>query len=393
MQDIEIAEEAADLTEQLLKDRTLADVYDTVIIPALSMAEEGRHAGFLEASVEEYFFENTRDLVEDLASQHQTASDKQTRASRIVCLPAQDQADEIAARMLVQLLPSNVLAEVLPFDMPMDKALQFLSSQEIDVVCVSGVPPQTTRHVALRCKQLRRRFPQLPIVAAVWSTADLASIRSRIPVTDATHVACTLKQALDYLVPNPDSLLVKQEQFDSEETPEQNSIAGSDLSGRPDTPLQDVLDYITREAARAFDAPIAILNLVDEQGQYWSSECGMPADLSSMSCDPRTPPNNCIPTPDETIIIQDILAEDWLANPFLIEKGIRFYADAPLLNRNGKTIGSLRICDTRPRPVDEQAKDRLRLAVSAVLEALEIRSIPLPSVENFQAMQAEQNSA
>ena len=387
------AEEAADLIEQFLKDQPLADVYDTVIIPALSMAEEGRYAGFLEATVEQYFLENTRDLVEDLGAQHQTAAGPQAVFSRIFCLPAKDEADEIAARMLIQLLPANVSADVLPFDMPMEKALQFLSSQKIDIVCVSGVPPQTTRQAALRCKQLRRRFPQLTIVAAVWSTADLASIRSRIPVTDATHVACTLKQALDYLVSNTPALLVDEGRSavtTAVTTNEQNVIAESDLSGRPDTPLQDVLDHITREAARVFNAPIAILNLVDEQGQYWSSECGMPADLSSMSCDPRMQPSDCILTPHDTVVIEDILADDCLAkSPLLIEKGIRFYADAPLVSRSGKTIGSLRVFDTRPRPADEQAKENLRVAISAVLEALEIRSIPLPNPENFQAMPAE----
>jgi hypothetical protein len=296
--------------------------------------------------------------------------------------------------MLFQLLPADVSAEVVPFDMPMDKALQVLSSQKIDAVCVSGVPPQATRQVALRCKQLRRHFPQLTIVAAVWSTADLASIRGRIPVTDAAHVACTLKQALDYLVPNTDAIPVNSQQSGAEGNGGQNSIAESDLSGRPDTPLQDVLDHVTREAARVFDAPIAILNLIDEQGQYWRSECGMPADFSVMSCDPRMQPADCIPTPHQTVVIEDIVADDCLAkNPFLIEKGIRFYADAPLISRSGKTIGSLRVFDTRPRPVDEQAKENLRVAVSAVLEALEIRSILLPSVENSQPMRAEQNSA
>jgi predicted PurR-regulated permease PerM len=386
------AEEAADLTEQLLKDQSLAETYDAVVIPALSMAEEGRHAGFLDASVEEYFYESTRDLVEDLGSQHQTAAESQAVPSRIVCLPAKDEADEISARMLIQLLPANVSADVLPFDMPMEKVLQFVASQKIDVICVSGIPPQTTRQVALRCKQLRRRFPQLTIIAAVWSTADLASIRGRIPVTDATHVACTLKQALDYLGPNTAALLSEPEYSGPTETPG-NSIAESDLSERPGTPLQDVLDRITREAARVFDAPIAILNLVDEKGQYWSSECGMPVDMSSMSCDPRMRPSDCVPTPHDIVVIEDVLADDCMAkNPFLIEKGIRFYADAPLVNRSGKTIGSLRVFDTRPRSVDEQAKENLGVAVAAVLEALEIRSIPLPSAENLQAMPAAQNS-
>ena len=36
------AEDAAELTEQLLTDQSVVDVYDDVIIPAMSLAEEAR---------------------------------------------------------------------------------------------------------------------------------------------------------------------------------------------------------------------------------------------------------------------------------------------------------------------------------------------------------------
>jgi hypothetical protein len=50
------AEDADDLVEQLLKDQSVIDVYDNVIIPAISLAEEGRHAGFLDSAIEGYFW-------------------------------------------------------------------------------------------------------------------------------------------------------------------------------------------------------------------------------------------------------------------------------------------------------------------------------------------------
>jgi predicted PurR-regulated permease PerM len=386
------AEEAAELTEQLLRDEPLLEVYDGVIIPALSLAKEGRHSGFLDATVEDYFLENTRDLVEDLGSQNQIAQ-AQSASSKIICLPAKDWADEIVARMLVQLLPGGISADVLPFDMLLDKVIEHVSSRTIDVVCVSGVPPQTTRQVALRCKQLRRRFPSLTIVAAVWSTADLANLRSRIPVNDATHVVCTLKQALEYLAPDADAVQTQPQNSDTPADPQSN-LSAANLLGAPDAPLQDVLDRITRTAARALEAPIAVLNLVDERGKYWCSTCGLPADLSPVSIDPRTMSDNCIPSAPATIVIEDILEDDYFSkNAFLRDKGIRFYAEAPLMGRSRKIMGSLRILDTRPHQNSERLKDNLRAAVSAAIEALEIRSIPLPMEGSVQAMPAEQPCA
>jgi predicted PurR-regulated permease PerM len=387
------AEEAAEVTEQLLKDEPLLEVYDGVIIPALSLAEEGRQSGFLDATVEDYFLENTRDLVEDLGTQNQMTHEAPAARSKIMLLPAKDWADEIAARMLVQLLPGGISADVLPFDLPLDKVIQQISLRNIDAVCVSGVPPQTTRQVALRCKQLRRRFPNLTIVAAVWSTADLTNLRGRIPVNDAAHVVCTLKQALEYLALDTDAVQTQPQDSEAPSDPESNLIAAN-LLGAPDAPLQDVLDRITRGAAKALDAPIAVLNLVDERGKYWCSTCGLPADLSPVSFDPRTKSDRCIPNAPATIVIEDILEDDCFAkNAFLRDKGIRFYAEAPLLGRSRKIMGSLRILDTRPHQNSDRLRDNLRAAVSTAIDALEIRSIPLPMEGSVRPMPAEQPSA
>ena len=62
------AEDAAELVEQLLKDQSVIDVYDNVIIPAMSLAEEGRHAGFLDSATEAYFLDNTRELVDEIGA-------------------------------------------------------------------------------------------------------------------------------------------------------------------------------------------------------------------------------------------------------------------------------------------------------------------------------------
>ncbi len=380
------ADEAAELTEQLLKDQALAEVYDGTIIPALSLAEEGRHSGFLDATVEEYFLENTRELVEYVGSHRHEDGGRHAVFTKLICLPAKDAADEVAARMLVQLLPDTISTQVLPSGMSMDDIVQTLSSQDPDIVCVSGVPPETMRQVALQCKHLRKRFPELTIMAAVWSTADLSSIRSRIPVTDATHVVRTLRQALDYVAPNANPVAPIAANAAPVETKEAEVVAEPELREAPEGPLQDVLDRVTREAARALDAPIAMLNVVDDEGNHWNSQCGLPADLDLRSFNPAIGSDGGVGPSPSAVMIDDILQDDRLAtDPFLREKGIHFYADAPLVTRSGKVVGSIRVLDTRPRHASDRERESLRVAATAAIDAVEIRTVA-PSEEAEQSL-------
>ena len=98
------AEDAVELVEQFLKDQSVIDVYDTVIIPAMSLAEEGRYAGSLDSTTEAYFLENTRELVEEIGAKPPAEPDENRTPATVFCLPAKNAADEVACQMFVQLL-------------------------------------------------------------------------------------------------------------------------------------------------------------------------------------------------------------------------------------------------------------------------------------------------
>jgi GAF domain-containing protein len=77
-----------------------------------------------------------------------------------------------------------------------------------------------------------------------------------------------------------------------------------------------------------------------------------------------------------TRVIEDISQDECLAhNPFLRDKGIHFYADAPVVTRSGKLIGSLRILDTRLRKITDQEKDGLQTAALPAAEVIELRTV------------------
>ena len=93
----------------LRRTKPVAEVYDSVVIPALAMAEEDRHRGALDDTREAFIIESIGEWIEKSAPSADDAefAGAKPPTGRIVCLPASDRADEIAGAMLAQLLNST----------------------------------------------------------------------------------------------------------------------------------------------------------------------------------------------------------------------------------------------------------------------------------------------
>jgi hypothetical protein len=165
-------------------------------------------------------------------------------------------------------------------------------------------------------------------MAAVWSDADLTSVRSRIPVSDANHVVCTLKQAIEYMS-SIENLIITP--ADSSAKPADDTaaeqISALDLLDTSNTPIQEVLDRIVQDAAKALNAPIAVLTVTEQAGKIWKSQSGLPPDLASGLETIEHFLEGSIGTGKSTVVIEDIASDHRFANsPLLCEKGIHFCA-------------------------------------------------------------------
>ncbi|HEU6455988.1 MAG TPA: GAF domain-containing protein [Roseateles sp.] len=137
-----------------------------------------------------------------------------------------------------------------------------------------------------------------------------------------------------------------------------------------DTPPEQRFDRITEFAASEFDAPIALISLVDENRQWLKSRVGL--DVCETSRDVAFCAHALLST--EPLVVPDTLKDERFAdNPLVVGMPhIRFYTGAPLVLPSGLIAGTLCIIDTKPREVD--ATDlailgTLRdLAVSELLE-------------------------
>lgn len=203
-------EEAAEVAEEFLKGKSLEELYDTVIVPALRLAEEDCRAGRLDEEQQEFVFHNARLLVEDIAprasgiiaGRHRNDKDAATEnisapEARVLSLPARGEADEIVALMLAQLLNARgICAKAVSASALASERLEEAAGDKIEVVCVSTVPPEGHLHVRYLCKRLREEFPEMKIVAAILASGDPQEIRTRESSMPANEIALTLSEAV-----------------------------------------------------------------------------------------------------------------------------------------------------------------------------------------------------
>jgi predicted PurR-regulated permease PerM len=218
-------EEAKRVLENFLEKKPLEDLYDSVLIPALSLAERDRHHERLDKVSAEFVISNTRRIIAELFEErrHEThessppsreipappnqPNESESRASlpartpianpKIVVVPARDAADEIVAAMLCQLLTrAGYAATCIPLGKPAEMILKSVQSAP-DIVCISALPPYAVGHAKSVYAKLCAQLPQTGVLLGVWNyPGDLDRLAARIGLSDDHTIATTLSQAL-----------------------------------------------------------------------------------------------------------------------------------------------------------------------------------------------------
>jgi predicted PurR-regulated permease PerM len=171
--------EAGEILEKSLRDRSLEETYDEVLIPALVLAEEDRLHGDLEEGTERFIRQSARELIEELGFKDaeterrpddtEPAGKKRGRPLRVMCVPVRDEVDELAAMMLAQSLEGG---RVHAFAVParrMNDMLNAVTVEGPDVVFLSGLPPYGMARSQRLYRSLRARNPQLKIMIGIWN--------------------------------------------------------------------------------------------------------------------------------------------------------------------------------------------------------------------------------
>ena len=196
-------EEATEVFDDDLENKPLVEVYDTLLIPALALAETDWHRGELDESRHKFILQSLKEMIDERGESQQEVRAKEdfegatSSPPCILCLPARDQADEIAGMMLAQLLATDeCLVQSVSFTIAEGELVDLLERSNPGVVCISATPPAAMMHARHLCRQIRGRFPEVPVVVGLWNAqGDLSKMKTRIGGGDTTHVVATLAEA------------------------------------------------------------------------------------------------------------------------------------------------------------------------------------------------------
>src|ERR1022692_3859802 len=121
-----------------------------------------------------------------------------------------------------------------------------------------------------------------------------------------------------------------------------------------DTPPEELFDRTARLAAYLCGTPIGLIGFIDATRQWFKSRIGwdypeIPREHSF--CD------QTILRPDLLVISDAATDERFFNGPMVPRAGIRFYAGAPLLTKEGYALGTLCVMDRLPRELAAGHKD------------------------------------
>jgi predicted PurR-regulated permease PerM len=202
-------EEAAELVDDDLEIKPLVEVFDTLLIPALALAETDWHRGELDENRHKFILQSLKELIHERGEGRQDLPAKEgikdgdlPQRPCILCLPARDEADEIAGMMLAQLLATGLsatgecLVQSISFTAAVGEWIDLVERRKPDVVCISATPPAAVMHARYMCKHVRGRFPGVPVVVGLWDAqGDLSKAKTRIGGGATTHLVATLAEA------------------------------------------------------------------------------------------------------------------------------------------------------------------------------------------------------
>jgi GAF domain-containing protein len=149
-------------------------------------------------------------------------------------------------------------------------------------------------------------------------------------------------------------------------------IAELRRTGILDSSPQRAFDDLTRLLATALPVPIAMINILDEQRDWFKSRVGVESTqmpVATSFCEAF------FSFPGDMIVVEDTLLDERFADHPLVVGApqVRFYAAARLVVR-GHTLGTLCAYDLQPRRLAAEQIDHLRAMASAAVELLSGRS-------------------
>lgn len=201
------SEEALTIVSGYLEQNSLEGLYDSVLVPVLTMTEHDRRRGALLDHQEAVVLDSLKELLENLDDRvnSDAIGDKAPRSERFIgnanhaaalVVPVRNEADEIGAILLSRLVNRTQHEADVLAPGPLKESIDQISKAAPGLVCICSVPPFSLRYTRALYKTLKHLHPDVRVIVGVWSLeGPTISLQERIGLTEPDRVATTLSEA------------------------------------------------------------------------------------------------------------------------------------------------------------------------------------------------------
>ena len=381
-------EEAIELATEQAVDGKVTPFYSEVGLPVLRMATTD-HASNSTAEHRLRIVRGMEALIEELEEQYPppTASSS-SGVPLTVCIGGKWEVDTLAARMLAHSL--SLEGQPAEHRAAATVTADYISRLDLagaQTVCLSYFSPEPQVQARHFCRRLRRRWPDVKIVLALWNAPAELLGEDACKSLGADAVVTAISEAVVRTaaftgVGLPDGFLAAA-------TPENDAarLVAVRASGALDPRAQPIFDAMSKRAADIFDVSLALVSVIEEDQQNVRGAHGMLSAVDGASGgttgDPVATVGEDLNMPrslsmcghvvanSQTLIVPDVARDlRFAGNPALQSKGVRFYAGAPLRDAGGHVLGALCLLDTRPRSLDQREVRLLEAMAADVMNSL-----------------------
>jgi predicted PurR-regulated permease PerM len=202
--------EAREVVDEALKKASLLEVYDSVVVPALSLLQQHRQQDDVDETFAGVVVQNARDVVEELNEEyagpaggapderHEFAANRETGLPAVVCVASRTHADETIGIMLAQVLErKGRSAECLPLRSHSETVAQLVELRP-EVVVVSALQPSSLMQARRLASEIRVRMGKSTVIVGLWNfTGAIDSVWSRFGMETRQSIVTSLTAAVE----------------------------------------------------------------------------------------------------------------------------------------------------------------------------------------------------
>ncbi|ABE64580.1 putative GAF sensor protein [Nitrobacter hamburgensis X14] len=353
------ADEAFEIASTEIEKSSIISFYDAIGIEVLRLASDDY---LQDASAEHrlHLASGMDTLLDDLNDQYPSSQSPEARP-RVLCIGGKWEIDAFAGEMLAHALASEGVAAASQSAAGVNADyLAKLDLKGANIVCLSYLTPHPAVPARHACRRLRRRWPNLRIVLALWNAPPELLTDESLSALKADTVVTSVEEAVRRIhrIIAPEEARTAQNATVPDNDAER--VDALKATGVLEGDKREVLDALAKRAADVFNASVAVITTIGKGREYFVGQSGKLPDAITDNAGTLLPMDrdrsisNYVIANDGTLVVSDIERDPRFAdNQTIAQWNVRFYAGSPLRATDGLIIGALCILDSKPRTLED----------------------------------------